>query len=183
MVMRWKIVEEQTTITIPIGWPWQPDDIHLTPADFRVKPLPWWHQILLHRALVWLLCGLLCLTVAGFIEQQIYQHTIGVQQQWIVQQSRVQTHCLQHAQTVVQRSTCEAMLAQAVTQQQNTFNQQWTPPGNGNTTATMQSAFNALYASACYADASHTVDMSCVSTLAPRLRAMAVLDATDALHG
>ena len=176
-------MEEVATTNTPIAWPWQPDDVLLTPADFRMIPQPWWQKQLFHRALIWLLCGILCVTLAGFIEQQMYQHAINVQHQWIVQQSQVQTQCLQHAQTTAQRSACGYALAQAVAQQESIFSQQWTPPGDANTSATMQSAFNALYAAACYSDTSQTVDMTCLHTLAPRLRELALLDAAAAQHG
>lgn len=166
--------------TVPVAWPWQDEDVTLRPGDVRVHPLPGWQRRPFRTLLTWLLCALLSVGLAFYVEQLLYRHTLSVEQQWITQQSHAQVVCLQRARTPAESAACGQALALAVTQHANAFAQQWVPPGAGNSAINMQSAFNALYAAACYEEGSQTVDVGCLSTLAPRMRAFAVLDAADA---
>lgn len=163
-----------------VAWPWQPEDLALSGEDDPQFTPPWWHRLRPWMVITWLVGVILCLLLANTIVQGIYRHELTAQAQWIAQQSQSQARCLQRATNDEARTACARALAYAVAQRQNSFDHAATGFGTGAAAAEMHSAFDALYAAACYNTDTQTADATCLQNMASSLRGIAILDAKAA---
>jgi hypothetical protein len=166
----------------PLAWPWQPEDIALSDEDDPHFRLPWWHRVRPWMVITWLVGVILSLVLANAVLQAIYQHDLAIQAQWIAQQSQTEARCLQRATNDAARTACARALAMAVSQRQTSFDHAAQGLGDGDAATEMHSAFDALYASACYNTDAQTADTTCLQEMASSLRALAVLDANAAIR-
>jgi hypothetical protein len=176
----------QNVVTSPpqtVAWPWQPEDVRPTREVTIIAAHRKANLFSVRTILAWGICAVLCLGLALFIEQQLFRHELATQTQGIAQTSRAETHCLQQARTVLQQTACARTTAQAVTQLQTAFAQQWVPPGMGNSAVLLQNALDALSAAACYDNDTQTADQTCLRTMSVRLGQLAQEDAVAAEHG
>lgn len=164
-----------------VAWPWRPEDLALSGEDDPQFTPPWWHRLRPWMVITWLVGVILCLLLANTVIQGIYRHELTAQAQWITQQSQSQARCLQRATNADAQTACARTLANAVAQRQNSFDHAATGFGTSTAAANeMHSAFDALYAAACYNTDTKTADATCLQNMASSLRGIAVLDANAA---
>jgi hypothetical protein len=164
-----------------VKWPWTPEDITLDEVA-RPTRVPLWRRVPLWIVLLWGV-GVITFTSLGVAtDVGVYHHQLDTQASWISQASRQEATCLQGATTAAARTACAATLAQSATAHQAQFDRSHVAVGGQYAAAQMHSAYDALYAAACYNPDTGTADAKCLADTAPTLRAWAMQQADTAEH-
>ena len=165
---------------VAVRWPWSAEDIAAQGDEARAPRTLIWQRTPLWVIIVWLV-GVIVFLYLGFAtDARVFHHNLDTQSSWIAQASQQEVACLHYATTDAQRTLCAQTLAAAVTTQQTQFDRSHIAWGGDMAASEMHSAFDALYAAACYDADTGSADMACLHATAPMLRAWAVQDATTA---
>lgn len=163
-------------------WPWQPEDLGATEdEEWQIA------QARRNRQRGWLALAVVVGIMLGLVGWQQLDHlmfrsTLRTNAAWIHEEIQQEQGCLHQAKTAAQTASCAQHAHDAVNQQQSTFAVTNIPGSMHDPASQMQDAFAALAASTCWDSASKTADAKCLTKLAPRLRELAGLDASDAVR-
>jgi hypothetical protein len=166
-----------------LRWPWNAEDIAWHSDEERFTPQPLWKKLPLWMILVWLVGVVIFFGLWEAADHGLYQHNLSSQASWIAQASQQEATCLQHATNDAQRAACAHQLASATLAHQAQFDSSHIALGGHDSAAAMHSAFDALYAAACYDPTTGGANLQCLTKTAPALRAWAVQDADNAARG
>jgi hypothetical protein len=163
-----------------VKWPWLPMDVATFGDEERAHRTPLWLRVPLWIVLVWLVGVVAFIGLGIAADGQLYRHQLSTQASWIAQASQREATCLRKAQTDDARTVCATTLAHAVAAQQAQFDHTRVSMGARNAALQMHSAFDALYAAACYNPDTDSADARCLTATAPTLRTWATQEATSA---